>query len=68
MRIGVDGNFVDDVERFGLRFTCRDCFHFVPDAGACAHEWPNTDHLEIPRPRLPGLAFDVLFCKEFELL
>ncbi len=61
MRVPIDGDFRTETERYQLRFTCRDCFHFRE--GACAHEWPNELHLEPPDPS----AAEVVFCKEFEL-
>lgn len=63
MQVRVDEQFAREVDRHDLRFTCADCFHFLPEEGACAHEWPNRDHLAAP-PRAGGL---VTFCKEFEL-
>jgi hypothetical protein len=63
----VDGRFLREVERFDLRFTCRDCFHFAADGSRCAHEWPNAEHLDPPSDPLPGVTVDLLFCKEFEL-
>ncbi len=67
MRVAVDVGFLRDVERFALRFTCRDCFHFRERDGACAHEWPNDEHRDPPAELVAGRAATVLFCKEFEL-
>ena len=62
MRVLVDERLIGDIRRYALRFTCRDCVHFLPGTGTCAHEWPNQEHLALPA------AGEFLFCKEFELL
>jgi hypothetical protein len=61
MRVRADEEFLHEVERFALRFTCESCLHFDRDAHACGNGWPTAEHLEAPPPG--GL---VVFCKEFE--
>jgi hypothetical protein len=61
MRIPIDERFIEDAERFQLRFTCVDCLLDLGDDG-CAHEWPNQEHV-----LAPALGEVVVFCKEFEL-
>jgi hypothetical protein len=60
MQAEANPQFLHDLAEFSLRFTCDHCRHFVPEAEACAHEWPTEEH------RLP-LRGVVVFCKEFEL-
>jgi hypothetical protein len=62
MRLPVDAQFLHEVERFALRFTCECCVHFVTSAGLCGNGWPTADHIRVP---LPGER--VVFCKEFEV-
>ncbi|MBI4508602.1 MAG: hypothetical protein HY698_03125 [Deltaproteobacteria bacterium] len=61
----IDGSFVADAERHGLRYTCKDCGHFLAARSACAHEWPVDQHL-LP-PMLKNGEGRIVFCKEFEL-
>ncbi len=66
VRVLVDRRFLDEVERFGLRFTCGDCRHHVVVSDACAHAWPDALHRRPPEiPTDEPVA--VVFCKEFEL-
>jgi hypothetical protein len=65
MRLPVDAQFLHEVERFALRFTCESCVHFVTDVGAdpvCGNGWPTDEHVAVP---VPGER--VVFCKEFEV-
>ncbi len=65
MRVVVGEEFLADLARFDLRFTCGDCVHRLAD-GTCAHEWPNAEHAA-PPVLADGERRDILFCKEFEL-
>jgi len=65
MRLPWTPQFSQEVERYDLRYTCRDCAHFVRAERRCAHEWPLADHLATHDPADP--APEVVFCKEFEL-
>ena len=66
MRVRVDGAFIAEIERFGLRFTCADCSYHVRELDTCAHAWPDALHKQ-PPVIPPGELVDVTFCKEFEL-
>jgi len=81
VRVPIDGEFRAEAERYALRFTCRDCFHFrnsgrpVPaepgrEDAPSAHRSGACAH-EWPNelhlePPAEG-AKEVIFCKEFEL-
>jgi hypothetical protein len=67
VRVRVDASFGHEATRFDLRFTCRDCALWAPAREACAHEWPNADHLAPPPAPPEGGHVEVVFCKEFEL-
>ena len=61
MRTRIDTTLRDEASRYGLRFACEDCAHFVAEPGACAHGYP-------PGPRLAAMdGVEIVFCKEFEL-
>jgi hypothetical protein len=68
MRLPVDAEFLHEVERFALRFTCGNCMHLVVSAGSvgsagvCGNGWPTEDHMLVP---VSGER--VVFCKEFEV-
>lgn len=64
VRLPIDPRFIAEAQRFALRFTCEDCLRYDKDSGACAHEWPNQEHLRITWESPPR---EVVFCKEFEL-
>ena len=66
MRVRVDGHFLQEIERFDLRFTCTDCTFHVRERDVCAHAWPDELHRRPPEIA-PGECADVVFCKEFEL-
>lgn len=61
MRVAADEQFLHEVERFALRFTCESCLHFDCATGGCGNGWPTAEHLTVPPPGGP-----VVFCKEFE--
>lgn len=61
MRTRIDATLRDEASRYGLRFACEDCAHFVAERAACAHGYP-------PGPRLTAMdGVEIVFCKEFEL-
>lgn len=62
MRLPVDAQFLHEVERFALRFTCESCVHFLVSAGVCGNAWPTDEHMS-----LPVAGGRVVFCKEFEV-
>jgi len=64
MKTLVDALLRTEAERYQLRFTCEDCAHFVPEARACAHGYPNEAHRGIRLEQAAHLEF----CKEFELV
>jgi hypothetical protein len=66
VRVLVDREFLEEIERFDLRFTCHDCTFHRPEQDACAHAWPDALHRQAPEIA-PGGRADVVFCKEFEL-
>jgi hypothetical protein len=61
MRVAADEQFLHEVERFALRFTCESCLHFDRSTAGCGNGWPTAEHQNVPAPG--GL---VVFCKEFE--
>ena len=65
MRVAADEQFLHEVERFALRFTCESCLHFDRSSdrerGGCGNGWPTAEHRKLPAPG--GL---LVFCKEFE--
>jgi hypothetical protein len=61
VRVAADEQFLHEVERFALRFTCESCLHFDRAAASCGNGWPTAEHRQVPPPG--GL---VVFCKEFE--
>jgi len=65
MRLPWNRQFSEEVRRYDLRYTCRDCAYFVRAQSQCAHEWPQSDHLATHDAADP--AAEVVFCKEFEL-
>ena len=65
MRLPWNRQFSEEVTRFDLRYTCRDCAHYVERLTRCAHEWPLSDHLATHDAADP--AAEVVFCKEFDL-
>lgn len=67
MRLTVDRKFVEEADRHGLRFTCRDCRYHLPETAGCAHEWPSGDHAAPPVLDPATGTAEFLFCKEFEL-
>jgi hypothetical protein len=56
-------NFASQVERFDLRFRCRDCAHFAAKAGRCSMGQP-TKHLVEP---IPEDLWPIVICKYWEL-
>ncbi len=60
-----NARFVEQVERYDLRFRCEDCVHVVPDRVACSLEWPNP----LLKGSLRAISDDgrLVFCKFFEL-
>jgi hypothetical protein len=69
--------FLEQQERFKLRFNCEHCTYFHVELERCMHGYPNAEHREgrhrvedIGRERdaehEPGAA--LVFCKEFELV
>ena len=62
MKTVIDGELVEESERFSLRFACEDCVHFAPAEVRCGHGYP-------PGPRRSELMVGgaLSFCKEFEL-
>ena len=58
--------FVDEAERFALRYTCEDCGHFDLVRQRCHHEWPTDQHRRLPDPA-SAIGGELWFCKEFEV-
>lgn len=61
--------FKADVERFGLRFRCRDCSHVVTSDQSCSLGFPNAmlrDNEGCFDPAGPPGQY--AFCKYFEVL
>jgi hypothetical protein len=68
LRIPWDPRFAEEVARYDLRYTCKDCVYFLEDRGACAHEWPVADHLAHAEPGEPiSTGQEIVFCKELEI-
>jgi hypothetical protein len=63
VHLPVDSEFLREVERFALCFTCPQCVHYVASRGVCGNAWPTAQHL-----RVPQAGEVVVFCKEFEVL
>lgn len=63
MRIAQDARFRAERARFSLRFGCEDCAMFDPNAGACAHGFPTSEHREARYDDPDAL---LVFCKEWE--
>ncbi len=67
-------SFVEQQERFALRFTCEHCTYFHVELERCMHGYPNAEHREgryrsEQGAELPGEEGAALvFCKEFELV
>lgn len=61
MKTRVTLQLIEEVERFGLRYTCDDCAHFVDDR--CAHGYPRGER---KRPLTVGEHIE--FCKEFDAI
>jgi len=59
----VDERLRAEARAFSLRFGCESCAAFEPDRAACAHRYPNHEHLGVDL----DTADVVVFCKEFEL-
>jgi len=57
--------FMDEAERFTLRFRCRDCVHVVPSDVSCSMLFPNKMLRDVEGPFQPDGAY--AFCKYFEL-
>lgn len=57
--------FAAEVERFRLKFQCRDCAHVDPTDGTCSLGFPNAVLQGPPRVIAPG--GELTFCKSFEL-
>lgn len=64
MKTRVTLRFLDEARRFGLRYACDDCAHFVVGApsATCAHGYPLGER----RGRALREDDELSFCKEFE--
>jgi hypothetical protein len=70
MKVRVGHEFLAQVARYELRFTCGDCAHHVRAKDACAHGWPDAEHrapIQLVGKVAPEARAEVSFCKEFEL-
>lgn len=56
-----DATLREEAARFGLKFRCDDCVHFIAERERCAHGYPTEDHR-----RTLDAPF-VVFCKELEI-
>jgi hypothetical protein len=59
MRTRVTLQLLEEIERFGLRYTCDDCAHFHEER--CAHGYPEGE-----RRRTLTVDEHIEFCKEFD--
>ena len=59
----VDERFRREARDFSLRFGCESCAAFEPESGACAHQYPNREHVGVEL----ATAETIVFCKEFDL-
>ena len=66
--------FLEQQERFTLRFNCEHCTYFHVELERCMHGYPNAEHRE-GRHRVDTSASEntqdaapLVFCKEFELV
>ncbi|MBI5536108.1 MAG: hypothetical protein HY898_25530 [Deltaproteobacteria bacterium] len=59
----VDERLRREAERYSFRFGCEACMAYDPDRRACAHAYPNGDHLDVDLSKVEK----VVFCKEFEV-
>lgn len=57
--------FLDEVERYQLRFLCEDCAFFDSDSELCAHGYPNQAHSKEYFENSLGKV--LIFCREFEM-
>lgn len=68
-------SFVEQEQRFALRFTCEHCTYFHVERERCMHGYPNAEHREeryrsaqSVEPGEQGEEAPLVFCKEFELV
>ena len=61
-------SFVEQEERFALRFTCEHCTYFHVEGERCMHGYPNAEHREGRHRAAQDAAAPLVFCKEFELV
>lgn len=64
MRTRIDGQLVEQVGAYHLRYCCEDCCHFDDHAAACSLGYPDEPH----RLRVLLPEQELLFCKEFDLV
>jgi hypothetical protein len=62
MKTRVTLRFLDEADRFALRYACDDCAHFSARETACAHGYPLGER----RGRTLRDGDELSFCKEFE--
>jgi hypothetical protein len=67
--------FVDQAQRFALRFTCEHCTYFHVERERCMHGYPNAEHRagRVVAETQTSVAAqeesaELVFCKEFELV
>jgi len=58
--------FLDEADRYQLRFQCEDCVYFNADTGACVHSYPNEPHRRTYFEDDP-IGKVLIFCRDFEL-
>ncbi len=70
MRFPLQDEDRNEIVRFGLRSSCRDCFFYRQKEKLCAHEWPSEEQRVWPLAGEDGseVAQEMSLCKEFELV
>lgn len=58
--------FVDERQRYALRFTCEHCSHFQAERERCTHGYPTEVH-RAGRYEEAAADTELVFCKDFDL-
>lgn len=59
-------DFLDEAQRFNLRFCCEDCALFNHDTEVCTYQYPNQRHRHAYFEQ-NALGKILIFCREFEI-
>ena len=58
--------FLDQAEKFNLRFLCEDCVYFDDENDICVHLYPTAPHRKAYFADRP-LEKMLIFCREFDI-